>query len=584
MRVVLGAISLALMVLAAPAPAQTALEQPLVATVYQAPRVIELATPIGRIALLGCIRQYEPIPALRSYVDAKPDLTLWLGDNIYVDTQDNPDLIGQGYAALGRAPYFNELRAMGQQMFTWDDHDYGDNDAGADYPLKAESTQYFSEFWGLAGQLPHADDGIYYDRLFAFEGKRLHVIMLDVRSHRDAPDGAGDILGDRQWLWLEGALQVEADLTLIVSGSQILLDKETGSETWDQYPKSIERLYDLIRRSRQDGILFVTGDQHYAEAARDRDALDLDAIELQFAGVNQTETPENNSYRDSPAAISLHSMGLIDIQWVDDSVNKAHLVYRTTDTATGNTEFTYRVNFNDIRMQMDFPSDAVFRGTHEVQIGSRFPRLQVRYTLDGSSPDTASALYAGPIPISRSSTVTAAYFDPAGFKRSRDFEAQYSAVELRPPVESSKALGPGLRYEYHEGVFASVPDRTFLPAGSRSDGVSHDLRVDAIARRADHYAIWFEGFLEAPSEGLYRLTLTSDDGSRLYLGDDLVVDNDGSHAPRARSGLVALAPGLHPMRIGYFEDYSGEQLSLALERFDDGHFVPVSAVFHHAVR
>ncbi len=547
---------------------------------YSSPIVIQLNEPIRRIALLGCIRQYQPVPALQSYVDARPDLSIWVGDNIYVDTQDKPELIAQGYEALARLPGFSQLRAMGQHIATWDDHDYGDNNAGAEYPLKAESTRLFTQFWGLQGQLPHPNDGIYHDRIYEHGGQRLHVIMLDVRTHRDKPDGKGDILGERQWQWLEGALEVRADLTLLVSGSQIFLDRESGSETWDQYPKSFDRLMRSIRQAKSERLVFITGDQHYGEVARKTGALDFDAIELQFAGLNQTEEPEFNSYRDSPAAISVHSMGLIDVQWSDDRINKAHLVYRTVDTQTGNTEFTYRVNFDALTLSMDFPAERFFLGEQKIKIATRMPQLQIRYTLDGTDPNHNSQLYSEPFSIRAATQVKAAYFDSTGFKRSRDFAASYSPVVLNPAAQVNRTAS-GLRYRYFEGEFQRMPDFRAATPRVVQTGTSQDFDVARLARRKNHYGIWFEGFVEIKSDGLYRVSATSDDGAVVFLNEALIVDNDGSHASRTRSGLVGLKAGPHPIRLGYFQDTMGAQLSLTFEQKTENGFVPAAFSLWH---
>jgi alkaline phosphatase D len=547
---------------------------------YSSPRIIQLNEPISRIALLGCIRQYQPVPALQSYVDARPDLSIWVGDNIYVDTQDKPELIAQGYEALARLPGFSQLRAMGQHIATWDDHDYGDNNAGAEYPLKAESTRLFTQFWGLQGQLPHPNDGIFHDRIYEHGGQRLHVIMLDVRTHRDKPDGNGDILGERQWQWLEGALKVKADLTLLVSGSQIFLDRESGSETWDQYPKSLDRLMLSIRQAKSERLVFITGDQHYGEVAKKAGALDFDAIELQFAGLNQTEEPEFNSYRDSPAAISVHSMGLIDVQWSDDRINKAHLVYRTVDTQTGNTEFTYRVNFDALTLAMDFPAERFFLDEQKIQIATRMPQLQIRYTLDGTDPNHNSQLYSEPFSIRAATQVKAAYFDSTGFKRSRDFAASYSPVVLNPAAQVNRTAS-GLRYRYFEGEFKSVPDFRAPALQILRTGISQSFDVTRLASRKNHYGLWFDGFIEVKNDGLYRVSATSDDGVVVLVNEALIVDNDGSHAARTRSGLVGLKAGLHPVRIGYFQDTMGAELSLNLERKIGNSFVPLEFSLRH---
>ena len=59
-----------------------------------------------RIALLGCIREYEPAPALWKYTEINADLALWVGDNIYADTEDDPSVIANGYQTLGNLEAF----------------------------------------------------------------------------------------------------------------------------------------------------------------------------------------------------------------------------------------------------------------------------------------------------------------------------------------------------------------------------------------------------------------------------------------------------------------------------------------------
>lgn len=306
------------------------------------------AAPIRRVAILGCIRQMNPVPALVAYAAAKADLNLWIGDNVYVDTQDDPAAFAKAYAQLANQPGFAELRAHGEHMATWDDHDYGANDADRAYALKDVSKSAFQRFWALETDTSAPDDGVYNSRLFTFGEHRLHVIMLDVRWHRDAPDGRGDILGEAQWRWLDGRLAVPADLTLVVSGTQILLNAGTGSETWEDYPRARDRLFKLIRRRRREGVVFITGDQHYGEVARARGALGYDAVELQFCGLNQIEKPEKNLYRVSPVSTSLHAMCLVDIQWEADDYNAPHLLYRVIATETGATDIAYRLNFSEL--------------------------------------------------------------------------------------------------------------------------------------------------------------------------------------------------------------------------------------------
>lgn len=534
-----------------------------------------------RIALLGCLKQEQPAPALQSYAASAPDVSLWVGDNVYIDTQDVPEAIYQGYRDLAAQPGFADLRAQGVHLATWDDHDYGDNNEDKSYRLKEDGYRAFTEFWGDAGVPAEPKHGIYQARLIETEGRRLNVILLDVRWNRDALDTGGDILGEAQWSWLAEQLGVDADLTLIVSGSQILLPRETGSETWDNYEGATERLFETVRRSGRERVVFITGDQHYGEVARRRGVMDFDAIELQFAGVNQIEGPELNPWRVSAVNTSRDSMALIDVQWEDDTENLAHLLYRVFDAQTGETESIYRVNFDEIEFGLEMTGRTLFETRHEVELLSEYPGLDIRYTRDGTPPTASSALYLGPIALTDTTTITAAYFAPEGYRRSADVSHTYT----RATPAASKDVGVtqrGLVWEYWEGNFLAVPDFTAL-GEPLARGTSTDLDVEAIERRDDHYAIRFTGFVTVPETGLYRVSTRSDDGSLVDISGGRVVDNDGSHSPRIDSGYVSLEAGTHPIEIGYFEDHGSVVLELQFERFsDDGTARAVEIALSHA--
>src|SRR5436305_1258001 len=103
--------------------------------------------PLSRIGFGSCVHQDRPQPIWTPIVAAKPELFLMLGDNIYADTEDMA-LMRKMYAQLAAQPGFKKLRGACPILATWDDHDYGGNDAGAEYPKKKESQQLFLDFWG----------------------------------------------------------------------------------------------------------------------------------------------------------------------------------------------------------------------------------------------------------------------------------------------------------------------------------------------------------------------------------------------------------------------------------------------------
>ena len=519
---------------------------------------------IERIALLGCIRHNEPVPAFKKYVELNADLYLWVGDNIYADAKEDPGIIQQSYDTLATKPGFKELQSQGQHMFAWDDHDFGDNNEGRRYKLKRESKKLFVDFWGLEEEISKDQDGVYYSKIFGGGENRLQVINLDVRYNRDDPGSDGDVLGEAQWKWLAEQLKVPADLRLIVSGFQLLLPKESGSETWDQFPRARDRLLETVRRSQASRVLFITGDQHYGEVCRRRSLLDFDCVEFQFAGLNQIEDPEFNPYRVSTVCESKHSYAYIDIQWDETRHDPPHLLYRVCNAETDMVEVIYRVNFDEVDWNITFSQPEEFSGTNEVKLGHSISALTMRYTIDGSVPNESSPAYVKPFEIDKTVNVKARLFDNRNRPRSDVFQRVYERVKPLTALNSIETK-QGLMYRYIESDFELLPD--FSEFKIKKSGVAGDFDVEKIADRKDHYAIQFEGLINVPATGTYRFFTKSDDGSKLFIHNKLVVNNDGSHAARARYGYITLEKGLHPLRVDYFEDYMGQELAVGFEFF-----------------
>jgi alkaline phosphatase D len=142
-------------------------------------------TNISKIAFGSCGSQDSPLPIFDVVVKHKPDLFIFLGDNLYGDTKNMKDL-QEDYATLSAKPTFQNLKRNVPIIAIWDDHDYGKNDAGRHYPFKAESKEIFLEFF----EEPKDSDrrkheGIYTSYMYETNGKKLQVILLDVRTFRD---------------------------------------------------------------------------------------------------------------------------------------------------------------------------------------------------------------------------------------------------------------------------------------------------------------------------------------------------------------------------------------------------------------
>ena len=139
---------------------------------------------LSRIAFGLCARQDKPQPIWDAVVATKPDIYLSLGDNIYGDTKDM-EVMKKKYDQLAAIPGWKKLKATCPILATWDDHDYGVNDGGAEYPMKDESQQLFLDFFGVAKDSPRRKQkGVYHAETFGPPEKRVQVIVLDTRYFR----------------------------------------------------------------------------------------------------------------------------------------------------------------------------------------------------------------------------------------------------------------------------------------------------------------------------------------------------------------------------------------------------------------
>lgn len=254
---------------------------------------------VTRIAFGSCAKESKEQPIWNSIIATRPDLFLFLGDNIYGDTRDM-NVLREKYARFGAILGVKELRETVPHLAIWDDHDYGENDAGVEYPMKEESRRIFCDFWGEPADSPRrTQDGIYISYLFGSRGRRVQIIMPDLRFNRTPifkldlggkaydvwakeleqagkpvpgpyarnPDPKATMLGERQWRWLEAQLKIPADVRIIASGLQVLADFP-GWEGWINYARDHQRLIELIRNTRANGVIFLSGDTHYAELSR----------------------------------------------------------------------------------------------------------------------------------------------------------------------------------------------------------------------------------------------------------------------------------------------------------------------------
>ena len=203
---------------------------------------------------------------------------------------------------------------------------------------------------------------------------------------------------------------------------------------------------------------------------------------------------------------------------------------------------------------------ALFLEDTDIALTSTFEDVVIRYTLDGSTPSTQSPVYTEPIQLDQSTTIKVASFTKEGV-RSRVMERAFKKVKPQPAAQVEN-LKPGLSYAYYEGNWRLLPD--FKSLKPVKTGVTQSVQINGHADKEDHIGLVFEGYVAAPESGIYTFYTESDDGSRLYVNNEMIVDNDGLHGKQVRTGQAALEKGHHHIRIEFFESSGGEFLKASM--------------------
>lgn len=136
----------------------------------------------------------------------------------------------------------------------------------------------------------------------------------------------------------------------------------------------------------------------------------------------------------------------------------------------------------------------------------------------------------------------------------------------RAPVDS-RNVRAGVHLAAYHGNWNAIPD--FSDLTPFAEGTVHRLTHDRLYsndnKELDHFALKFTGLIKVPEDGLYFFYTESDDGSRLYIGDELVVENDKPHAILEIGGMIRLKAGLHPLTVTFFERDGEEFLKVSWE-------------------
>lgn len=314
---------------------------------------------VTRLACGSCYKPKNDRGIWKTIAADQPQIFLFMGDNVYADTND-PEEIAEEYEKLNEQPDYAAFSRKIPILPIWDDHDYGQNDAGREFPQKEESARLFFDAFSFPADHPaRQTPGVYHSRIFGPAGKRLQVIMLDTRYFRSplvqvkkdgrktylpqtGPDAT--MLGPAQWDWLASQLKKPADLRLIVSSIQIIAT-DHRFEKWANLPEERARLFKLLGGPGVGPVLLLSGDRHCAEVARLPAAeigTPYDLYEMTSSGMTHAGAPDDPSpTRVDGTFTRKKNYGLIEIAWQDPEP-RVLLRIKSTD---GKTLSTTKISF-----------------------------------------------------------------------------------------------------------------------------------------------------------------------------------------------------------------------------------------------
>ena len=250
----------------------------------------------------------------------------------------------------------------------WDDHDYGENDAGGEYPKKHESREIFFDFWHVPKDSARRKrPGIYGSHRFEGAGRVLQIILLDTRFFRDSlkrnprelpantpykndyqPDASPEktMLGTEQWKWLHDRFREPADVRIVCSSIQFG-HEYNGWESWNNLPNEQAKMIDLIRETRANGVVLISGDVHWGEISLRQPADLYPLYDVTASGLTEDwHKIEPNEFRVGDAVAENH-FGMMEFDWNADEPT----VTMNVIDKLGRRRLQKMVQINDLRVK-----------------------------------------------------------------------------------------------------------------------------------------------------------------------------------------------------------------------------------------
>jgi alpha-mannosidase len=268
-----------------------------------------------------------------------------------------------------------------------------------------------------------------------------------------------------------------------------------------------------------------------------------DTYQFTYLFLTDLTLPDGAKYLTLPANDRIRIMAATFVSLPNGEVVPAQPLYDQTNNTI-------------VRISAD---SSAFAGQATVSLSSPIPEADIYYTLDGTTPTEASLPYREPITVASTTTINARAIE-AGFND--DYVASKKVMKMElldaSPVEG---LINGVNCRYYEGEWERLPDFDTLKVVNTF--IAESVSIPEVARDED-YGLVFMGYVKVPADGVYAFSINSDDGSRLFIADTLLVDNDGLHGDSEETGMIGLRTGYYPFKAIMFQCKGGEALGVSV--------------------
>lgn len=190
------------------------------------------------------------------------DFMVWMGDNVYFlsgEWNEYESMIDK-MIIYRKEKLIRRFLNHQPNYSTWDDHDFGPNNSHGDFDNKEMTNAIFDKFWENPRVRPDSLEGIFYQ----FSHADVDFFVMDSRYNRVRGQ---EMYGKAQVNWLKERLRnSDATFKFIISGTQSLPD--TYGEDWNDYPLERTDFLNFLKDEDIEGVVFCSGDTHYAELNR----------------------------------------------------------------------------------------------------------------------------------------------------------------------------------------------------------------------------------------------------------------------------------------------------------------------------